>query len=60
MLNNITSRIRNPGLARTPLFAAAPYSQRPTARNKGCQVDLPMRTKQALYVVEIKYRKSLS
>jgi hypothetical protein len=41
------------------LLAAAPYVQRPTQRKQGCQVDLLMRTKHSLYVVEIKHRGSI-
>jgi len=59
VLNNVPSLARHMGLGRTPLLAAAPYSQRPTARKKGCQIDLLMRTKHALYVVEIKRRTSI-
>lgn len=60
VLNNVPSLARHLGLGRTPLLAAAPYSQRATARKKGCQVDLLIRTKPALYVVEIKHRKSIA
>ena len=59
VLNNVPSLARHMGLGRTPLLAAAPYSQRPTARKKGCQIDLLMRTKHSLYVVEIKRRTSI-
>ena len=59
VLNNVPSLIRLLRLGRTPLLAAAPYSQQATARKKGCQIDLLMRTKHALYIVEIKHRKSL-
>jgi len=60
VLNNRSSLIRHLGLGRTPLLAAAPYSQRATVRKKGCQIDLLMRTKHSLYVVEIKRRKSIA
>lgn len=59
VLNNVPALARHMGLGRTPLFAAAPYSQRATARKKGCQIDLLMRTKHSLYVVEIKRRKTI-
>ena len=57
VLNQVPSLARHLGLARTPLLAAAPYSQRATARKKGCQIDLLLRTKHSLYVLEIKRRK---
>ena len=41
------------------MFEARERSRRPTARKKGCQIDLLMRTKHALYVVEIKRRTSI-
>jgi AAA+ ATPase superfamily predicted ATPase len=59
VVNNVTALSRSLGLERTPLLAAAPYSQRPTARKKGCQIDLLLRTRHSLYVVEIKLRKSI-
>lgn len=59
VLNNVPSLAKQMGLERTPLLAAAPYSQRATARKKGCQIDLLMRTKHALYVVEIKRRRAI-
>lgn len=60
VLNNVPSLTRYLGLGCTPLLAAAPYSQRATARMKGCQIDLLLRTKHSLYVVEIKHRKSIA
>lgn len=59
VLSNVPSLARHLGLERTPLLAASPYSQRATARKKGCQIDLLLRTKHALYVVEVKRRKSI-
>lgn len=60
VLNNVPELARHLGLGRTPLLAAAPYSQRATARKKGCQIDLLVRTRPALYVVEIKRRQSIA
>jgi AAA+ ATPase superfamily predicted ATPase len=57
VLNNLRPLARLLHLERTPLLAAAPYVQRPTARKKGCQIDLLIRTKHSLYAVEIKHRK---
>lgn len=59
VLNNTTSLARRMGLGRTPLLGAAPYFQRRTDRSQGCQIDLLLRTKHSLYVVEIKRRKSI-
>jgi len=60
VLNNVPTLTRHLGLDRTPVLAAAPYSQRRTTRKKGCQIDLLIRTKHSLYVVEIKRRKAIS
>lgn len=59
VLNNIQSLVRLLQLGRAPLLAAAPYAQRPTLRKKGCQVDLLIRTKHSVYVVEIKHRRTI-
>ena len=59
VLNNVLPLARLLSLGRTPLLAASPYMQKPTARKKGCQIDLMLRTKNALYVVEIRRRKSI-
>lgn len=44
------------GLDRTLVLNAGPYVQRKTQRRAGCQIDLLVRTKQAVYVLEIKLR----
>lgn len=59
VLNNIGPLARLLGLGRTPLLAAGPYVQRPTARKGGCQIDLLMRTKHALYVMETRHRGTI-
>ena len=60
VLNDMPSLARHPGLGRPALLAAAPYSQRTTARKKGRQIEFLLRTKHSLYVVEIKRRKSIA
>jgi uncharacterized protein len=59
VLGNVQSLVGLLRLGSTPLLAAAPYLQRPTLRKQGCQVDLLMRTKHSLYVVEIKHRETI-
>lgn len=59
VLNHVAPLARLLRLERTPLLAAGPHIQEPTVRKKGCQVDLLLRTKNSLYVVEIKRRKSI-
>lgn len=59
VLNNVPSLTRPLRLGSTPLLGAGPYVQRPTLRKQGCQVDLLLRTKHSLYVVEIKHRRTI-
>jgi AAA+ ATPase superfamily predicted ATPase len=59
VVNNVTALSPLLGLEQTPLLAAAPYIQRKTSRKKGCQIDLLIRTRHSLYVVEIKLRKTI-
>ena len=53
-LNAVYDRL---GLERVVVLNAGPYIQTKTQRRKGCQVDLLIRTKAAVYVVEMKFRK---
>lgn len=47
------------GLDRTLVLNAGPYVQRKSKRRAGCQIDLLVRTKRAVYVVEIKLRQRI-
>ena len=55
-LTNICGKI---GLANVPILNAGPYCRRSTRRQKGCQVDLLIRTRQSLYVFEVKFRRQI-
>lgn len=57
--NNIGLLLKKLDLDRTLLLAAAPYRQRKTAKNEGCQIDLLLQTKHSIYVVEIKRRENI-
>ncbi len=59
VLSNVLPVAKLLGLGRTPLLAAGPYIQRAAARRKACQIDLLMRSKHSLYVVEVKSRKKI-
>jgi hypothetical protein len=59
VLSNVLPVAKILGLGRTPLLAAGPYIQRAAARRKACQIDLLMRSKHSLYVVEVKSRKKI-
>jgi uncharacterized protein len=47
---------RELGLERLPVLNAGPYWQNKTQRQQACQIDLLLRTKHSLYVVEVKLR----
>jgi len=59
VLANLDALLPHLKLERTPVLNAAPYAQRQTQRRKGCQIDLLLRTKRSLYVVEIKFRQNI-
>ena len=55
-LANVFGKI---GLANVPILNAGPHCRRSTRREKGCQVDLLIRTRQSLYVFEVKFRRQI-
>ena len=57
--NNLVGVLKALDLDRTLLLSAAPYRQGETKRLKGCQIDLLLQTRRAVYVIEIKRRKSI-
>lgn len=59
ILNNQTLLIERIGLGNVPVLNAGPYFQSSTTKLPGCQIDLLLRTKSAVYVFEIKFRKSI-
>lgn len=56
ILSNLGTLLEKTGLADVPLLNAGPYVQAQTQRKAGCQIDLLLRTKQSLYVFEVKFR----
>ena len=56
VLTNRDPLLRHIGLANTPILNAGPFFQGKTLRTEGCQIDMLLRTKKSLYVVEIKLR----
>ena len=54
VLNNIAGLLPRLGLDRTLLVSAAPYRRAAHARGEGCQIDLLIQTRRAVWVVEIK------
>ncbi len=59
VLANLDALLPRLKLAHTPLLNAAPYVQRQTQRRKGCQIDLLLRTRRSLYVIEVKLRQNI-
>ena len=57
--NNLVGVLKALDLDRTLLLSAAPYRQGETKRQKGCQIDLLLQTRRAVYVIEIKRRNSI-
>ena len=57
--NNVPSLLPHLGLDRALLLSAAPFRQQPTARKRGCQVDLLLQTEGAVYLVEIKRMREI-
>ena len=57
--NNIPALLPRLGLERALLLSAAPFRQLPTARKKGCQVDLLIQTESSVCLVEIKRMREI-
>ena len=57
--NNLTSLLPKLGMSRTMLKSAAPWRQTPTARKKGCQIDLLLQCDRCICIVEIKRRREI-
>ena len=60
VISNRDALARLIGLGNTPILNAAPYFQAKTLRTEACQIDLLLRTKKSLYVIEIKLREQIS
>ena len=59
VLDNLDGILDTLDLANVPILNAGSYFQSKTARRRGCQIDLMLRTKQSLYVFEVKFRKKI-
>ncbi|MGP8233865.1 MAG: AAA family ATPase [Limisphaerales bacterium] len=58
-LGNLATVFGKIGLANVPILNAGPYCRRPIHPQKGCQIDLLIRTRQSLYVLEVKFRRQI-
>jgi hypothetical protein len=59
VLGSLATVLGRVGLANVPILNAAPYRRRSARRQKGCQVDLLIRTRQSLYLFEVKFRQRI-
>lgn len=59
VLNSLKSLLDVIQLSSSLVLNAGPYLQGKTLRQKGCQVDLMIRTKRTLYLFEIKFRNRI-
>lgn len=59
VLANLDFLLERIGLERVPVVNAGPYFRRGSGRAPGCQVDLLVRTRQSLYVFEVKFRRKI-
>jgi uncharacterized protein len=59
ILSNRGLLLEKTGLNTVPIINAGPYFQAKTTHLPGCQIDLLLRTKGALYVFEIKFRAKI-
>ena len=59
ILNHVTDLFPQLGLGKSLVLSAAPYVQNATKRNRGCQIDLLIRTERMLMVVEVKRKKQI-
>jgi AAA+ ATPase superfamily predicted ATPase len=60
VLGSMNALMTRMDLGNVAVLNAGPYSQNKTQRREGCQIDLLIRTKQSLYVVETKMRKHIA
>ena len=59
VVNNLPSILPRLGLDRVLLKSAAPWRQAPTARRRGCQIDLLLQSEKCICIVETKRRREI-
>jgi uncharacterized protein len=60
VISNRDALLRHINLANTPVLNAGPYFQARTLRTEACQIDMLLRAKKSLYVIEIKLREKIT
>ena len=56
----MTGLLAQIGLSNTPILNAGPHYQTQTKAHESCQIDLMLRSKETLYVFEVKFRKRIN
>ena len=59
VVGNFHALLPKIGLNGVSLLSASPYYSTPTKKHEGCQIDLLIQSRKALYVVEVKRRKEI-
>ncbi len=59
VVGNLETVMDRIGLGKVPILNAGPYFQRATPQRKGCQVDLLLRTREAIYLLEVKLARQI-
>lgn len=60
VLDSLSLIIDRLGLKNRAILNAGPYAQRKTQRRQPCQIDLLIRTRQAIYICEMKFRRKIT
>ena len=60
VLGNLETLLAKVGLTHIPVINAGPYFQGKTQLSPGCQIDLLLRTKQSVYIFEVKFRGKIA
>lgn len=60
VLQNLDELFKALQLPRHIVISACPYHQRPTQRQKGCQIDLLIQTRRSIYVCELKFKSQIA
>ena len=60
VLNNIDMLLVHMGLSNSTIINAGSFFQSQTSIRKSCQIDLMLRSKESLYIFEVKFRNRIT
>ena len=60
VLNNVDVLLAHMGLSNSTIINAGSFLQSQTKTHKGCQIDLMLRSKESLYIFEVKFRNRIT